>query len=244
MKRIAVILAVFSIMVLVPTDRSSAATADIAAASVDPPTALIGQPVTFTSTKPCTIACALTWRRPDLGIPRFGGQIVGNGESITLTFPEPGTYEVVLDLSEVCVGTTQLVCDSFASVFVAVVSVLPVDPTTTTTIAPDVTTTVAPDVTTTTVAPDATTTTAAPDTTTSTVVPTTTTADPTTTIVTPITTTSTTTTTMAVPRNGDDENVIAEHADPDNEDYPSHTQQSSNSGPRKSGASLRNEREN
>ena len=108
--------------------RSNAATADTAAASVDRAIALVGDPVTFTSTNPCTITCSLSWRRPDLGIARFGGVIVGRGEQITLTFAGPGTYQLVLDLAETCVGTPRLVCHSIASVFVEIVTTLPPGP--------------------------------------------------------------------------------------------------------------------
>ncbi len=116
--------------------RTHAATADTAAASVDPAIALVGAPVTFTSTNPCTVACSLTWRRPDLGIARFGGVIVGRGEQITLTFAEPGIYRLVLDLEETCVGTSRLVCDSTAAVSVEIVTTLPPETTTTTTTEP------------------------------------------------------------------------------------------------------------
>ena len=112
-------------LVLTLGGRSNAATADIAAASVNPDIALVGQPVTFTSTNPCTTACSLTWRRPDIGLARFGGVIVGRGEQFTLSFAEPGVYQVVLDLGETCDGTTQLVCHSYAMVIVEVVTELP-----------------------------------------------------------------------------------------------------------------------
>ena len=161
MKRL-VVLAVVPISVLALWGgRSDAATADTAVASVSPAIALVGDPVTFTSTNPCTVACSLTWRQPDLGIVRFGGMIVGQGEQITLTFAQPGSYQLVLDLAETCVGTSQLVCHSTASVFVDIVTTVPPDATTTTTtLAPDptaTTTTLAPDptTTTTTLAPDA-----------------------------------------------------------------------------------------
>jgi hypothetical protein len=108
--------------------RSNAVTADTAAASVDLATAQVGEPVTFTSTNPCTVVCSLRWRRPDLGIARFGGVIVGRGEQITLTFPEVGNYQLVLDLAERCVGTSRLVCHSIDIVFVEVVAALPPDP--------------------------------------------------------------------------------------------------------------------
>ncbi len=139
------ILAVIPIGVATLWGVSDAATVDTAAASVNPAIALVGQPVTFTSTNPCTIACSLTWRRPDIGIARFGGVIVGQGQQFTMSFPQPGTYEVVLDMGEVCAGSSRLVCHSFALVFVSIVADLPagtpLPPDTTTTLPPDTTTT-------------------------------------------------------------------------------------------------------
>src|SRR5512141_3044839 len=108
--------------------RSAAATTDVAAASVDPPIALVGAPVTFPSAIGCSVVCSLTWRRPDIGIARFGGVIVGQGQQITLTFADPGTYELVLDMGEACDGTSRLVCHSYAFAFVDVVTTLPTDP--------------------------------------------------------------------------------------------------------------------
>ena len=119
MKRLMILaLALVPIGVVSLWELSDAATTDTAAASVDRTTALVGEPVVFTSTNPCTTACSLTWRRPDIGLVRFGGVIVGRGEQITLSFALPGSYQVVLDLGETCDGTTQLVCHSYAAVFV------------------------------------------------------------------------------------------------------------------------------
>ncbi len=120
-------IAVVPIAVLTLWGQSTAATIDSAAASVDPPVALVGAPVTFTSTNPCTTACSLTWRRPDIGLARFGGVIVGRGDQFTMSFAAPGTYQVVLDLGEECDGTTRLVCHSYALVFVDVVADAPAD---------------------------------------------------------------------------------------------------------------------
>ena len=122
------IFAVVPIGVLALWELSDAATVDTAAASVDKATALVGEPVTFTSTNPCTTACSLTWRRPDIGLVRFGGVIVGRGEQFSMSFAAPGTYQVVLDLGETCDGTSRLVCHSYAAVFVDVVDAAPVDP--------------------------------------------------------------------------------------------------------------------
>src|SRR5258706_10606754 len=111
-----VLLALIPIGVLTFGGHSNAATVDTAAASVDPAVALVDQPVTFTSTNPCTAVCSLTWRRPDIGLARFGGVIIGRGDQFTLGFAQPGVYQVVLDLGETCDGTTRLVCHSFAMV--------------------------------------------------------------------------------------------------------------------------------
>ena len=97
---------------------------------------LVGEPITFTSTNPCTVACSLTWRRPDIGLARFGGVIVGQGEQITLSFAQPGSYQVVLDMGETCDGTSRLVCHSYASVFVEVTGPAP-DPVAIDTLPPD-----------------------------------------------------------------------------------------------------------
>lgn len=98
MKR-AMILAVVPIGVLALGEQADAATLDSAAATVDRAVAVVGEPVTFTSTNPCTVACSLTWRRPDIGLTRFGGVIVGRGEQISLSFAEPRKYRLVLDLA-------------------------------------------------------------------------------------------------------------------------------------------------
>ncbi len=203
MKRALAFLAAMSIVILVRPTQSAAVTEDVAAVSVEPAIALVNDPVTFTSTNPCTVACSLTWRRPDLGIPRFGGVIVGRGEQITQTFAEPGVYLLVLDLAETCTGTPRLVCHSFAdaSVEIVVGPIVPPTNTTTTTTAATTTTT-----TTTTINPITTTTTTGVDPTTTTTTTTTTTAttgvDPTTTTANPPTTTTKvvpTTTTITEP---------------------------------------------
>ena len=129
MKRLMILaLALVPIGVVSLWELSDAATTDTAAASVDRTTALVGEPVVFTSTNPCTTACSLTWRRPDIGLVRFGGVIVGRGEQITLSFALPGSYQVVLDLGETCDGTTQLVCHSYAAVFVDITGAPQPDP--------------------------------------------------------------------------------------------------------------------
>src|SRR4249920_1302994 len=91
-KKRLLMVAVVPIAVLTLWNLSDAATTDSAAASVDPPVALVGQSITFTSTNPCTTACSLTWRRPDIGLTRFGGVIVGRGQQFSMSFPDPGNY--------------------------------------------------------------------------------------------------------------------------------------------------------
>ena len=124
------VLATVGIGAMVLPGLTSAATTDTAAASVDKDVALVGEPVTYTSVNPCTVNCALTWYRPDIGLTRFGGVIVGRGETMTLTFDAAGTYPVVLDLAEHCDGTTRLVCHSAALVYVTIndPAAPPVDP--------------------------------------------------------------------------------------------------------------------
>jgi len=124
------VLATVGIGAVVLPGLTSAATTDTAAASVDKDVALVGEPVTYTSVNPCTVNCALTWYRPDIGLTRFGGVIVGRGETMTLTFDAAGTYPVVLDLAEHCDGTTRLVCHSAALVYVTIndPAAPPVDP--------------------------------------------------------------------------------------------------------------------
>src|SRR3954451_18721885 len=116
------VLALVSIGAIVLPGLSDAATTDTAAASVDKDVALVGETVTFSSTNPCTTLCALTWYRPDIGLTRFGGVIVGQGPTMTISFDAPGTYPVVLDLSEHCDGTTRLVCHSAALLYVEIVA--------------------------------------------------------------------------------------------------------------------------
>jgi len=147
-------LALVSVGAIVLPGLSNAATTDTAAASVDKEVAAVGETVTFTSTNPCTTVCGLTWYRPDIGLTRFGGVIVGRGEQLTISFDAPGTYPVVLDLSEHCDGTTRLVCHSAALLYVEIVGdpapppppdtlPPPVDPPVETTV-PPVDTTLAP----------------------------------------------------------------------------------------------------
>ena len=101
---------------------ATAATTDTAQATATPTQAVVGTPVVFTA-GPTTLPCQLTWRRPDIGIRRFGGVIIGYGPSIQYTFTAPGVYPVTLDLSQTCAGGGgRLVCHSYATVYVTVVN--------------------------------------------------------------------------------------------------------------------------
>ena len=78
---------------------------------------LVGAPITFTSTNPCTVACRLIWTY------RNGtrlGVALGEGTSVTPSFSTPGLKTVELRLTETCVGTTRLVCSSVAVVSIDV----------------------------------------------------------------------------------------------------------------------------
>lgn len=110
----------------VPT--ASAATTDTATAVAAPGPYLVDAPVTFTSTTPCTTACRLTWKYLDG--TRLGEQI-GEGVSVARSFSTPGSKTVELRLTELCDGTSHLVCASVAyvSVFVEGIAAPPVDTT-------------------------------------------------------------------------------------------------------------------
>ena len=43
-----------------------------------------------------------------------------NTTQVAWTFADPGVYTVQFDLSELCVGSTRLTCDSFAEVTLSV----------------------------------------------------------------------------------------------------------------------------
>jgi hypothetical protein len=93
------------------------ATTDTASATASPGPYRVNAPITFTSTTPCTVNCRLIWTF--LNGTRLGDKI-GEGTSVQTTFATPGVKTVQLDLSELCVGTTRLTCDSFAYVTVNV----------------------------------------------------------------------------------------------------------------------------
>src|SRR6478735_2130583 len=96
---------------------AQAATADTATAQASPGPYLVGEPITFTSTTPCTAACRLIWTF--VSGTRLGVAL-GEGASVTMSFATPGLKTVQLRLTETCVGTTRLVCDSSALVSVDV----------------------------------------------------------------------------------------------------------------------------
>src|SRR3954451_6842162 len=104
---------------------AQAATADTATAQASPGPYLVGEPITFTSTTPCTVACRLIWTF--LNGTRLGDAL-GEGTSVTTSFATPGLKTVELQLKETCVGTTQLVCTSVALVSVDVQAATAGDP--------------------------------------------------------------------------------------------------------------------
>src|SRR4051794_24275654 len=92
------------------------ATTDTAKATVSPGPYVVGHPITLTSS-PCTVLCQQIWTF--LNGTRLGDRI-GVGEQVSVTFDTPGLKTIELDLSEFCVGTTRLTCDSFDFVTVNV----------------------------------------------------------------------------------------------------------------------------
>jgi len=126
--KLAAIAAVISLFA-VPV--AHAATTDTATAEASPGPYTVDTPITFTSTTPCTVPCRLIWTF--LNGTRLGDKI-GEGVSVQQSFATPGLKTVQLDLSELCVGTTRLTCDSFAYVSVFVEGATPVVDTTAPTI--------------------------------------------------------------------------------------------------------------
>jgi hypothetical protein len=117
--------ALAALLTLLVAPVARAATTDNATAVAEPGPYLVGSPITFTSTTPCTVACRLIWKY--LSGTRLGVQM-GEGVSVQRTFSTPGLKTVQLDMSERCVGTSRLTCDSFAHVSVNVEAVpLPID---------------------------------------------------------------------------------------------------------------------
>jgi HYR domain-containing protein len=120
--KLAALAALLSLLV-VPLAR--AATTDTATAEAEPGPYFVGSPITFTSTTPCTTNCRLRWKY--LSGTRLGEQM-GEGVSVQRAFSTPGLKTVELQLTELCVGTSRLICDSIAYVSVDVEAVpLPID---------------------------------------------------------------------------------------------------------------------
>jgi hypothetical protein len=111
------LVALAAVLVLLAVPAAQAATTDTATAQASPGPYLVGQPITFTSTTPCTVPCRLVWTF--LNGTRLGDAL-GEGTSVTTSFATPGLKTVELRLTETCVGTTRLVCDSIALVSVDV----------------------------------------------------------------------------------------------------------------------------
>jgi hypothetical protein len=120
--------------VAVLTAPSAASAVDTASAVSDVQVAALGQPVTFTSTSACNQPCGLTWRNPDIGLARYGGAIIGYGQSVTYTWTaypyrsfnggprrQVSTGRVSLDLTQPCAPGSRFVCHSIVSVYVDLV---------------------------------------------------------------------------------------------------------------------------
>src|SRR5437763_17089025 len=106
-----------AVLALLAVPSASAATTDTATMAVSAVAATyhVGDKITFTSTTPCTVLCRRIWKSFTVGGPHLGEQL-GEGESVTHVFTTPGLKTVQLDLSELCVGTSRLTCDSYAQV--------------------------------------------------------------------------------------------------------------------------------
>ncbi len=125
-RRLVAIAAVLGVLGVLSVPAAQAATADTATAQASPGPYLVGEPITFTSTTPCTDACRLFWTF--LNGTRLGDAL-GEGTSVTTSFDTPGLKSVELRLTQICVGSTRLVCDSIAVVSVDVQAAPPaVDP--------------------------------------------------------------------------------------------------------------------
>src|SRR6478609_6391414 len=127
--RIGAILTIAVLLGMLHVSTAQAATSDSATATASPGPYLVGQPITFTSTNPCTVACRLIWTY--LNGTRLGDAL-GEGTGVTTSFSTPGLKTVELRLTEIFVGTTRLVCSSVAVVSVDVQQA-PTPPTTDTT---------------------------------------------------------------------------------------------------------------
>ncbi len=116
-RKLVAIAAVLGALAVLHVPAAQAATADTATAQASPGPYVIGKPITFTSTTPCTVACRLVWKLLD---GTRLGDALGEGTSVTASFESPGVKTVQLRLTENCVGTTRLVCDRIALVSVDV----------------------------------------------------------------------------------------------------------------------------
>src|SRR4051812_24211392 len=87
----AVALAAVSTLLVVPS--AQAATTDTATAAASPGPYLVGAPITYTSTTPCTVSCRLIWTY--LNGTRLGVKL-GEGQSVTTSFSSPGVKSVQL----------------------------------------------------------------------------------------------------------------------------------------------------
>ena len=116
-RKLVAIAALLGALAVLHVPAAQAATADTATAQASPGPYLIGKPINFTSTTPCTVACRLVWKL--VNGTRLGDAL-GEGTSVTTSFDTPGVKTVELRLTESCVGTTRLVCDRIALVSVDV----------------------------------------------------------------------------------------------------------------------------
>jgi hypothetical protein len=111
------VLAIAAAITVVAAPTSLAATRDTASAEASPGPYRVGEPITFTSTTPCTTACRLIWTY--LSGTRLGEKL-GEGVSVSRAFSTPGLKTVQLRLTELCVGSPRLTCASVAYVSVNV----------------------------------------------------------------------------------------------------------------------------
>lgn len=103
MNRIALILASTAILLMAPV--SNAAIYDVVAGdpinlTYGPPvfiTVAVGESFTLNAVAPPTTArSGFTWRDPDIGIARFGGVILGYGQTLTTSKSVAGTSRITL----------------------------------------------------------------------------------------------------------------------------------------------------
>ncbi len=106
MNRIALILAATAVLLLAPV--SNAAIYNVVAGdpiklTYGPPvfiTVVVGESFTLNAIAPPTTApSGFTWRDPDIGIARFGGVILGYGDTLTTSKRVVGTSRITLTYS-------------------------------------------------------------------------------------------------------------------------------------------------